>query len=1051
MAGKEFVAYIDDFLVRSKDATSILGNTRSSIRLQWQHKRIDAYVSRLENFQSSLTLATTLSLRTRAHNNHAEVLHHLRSLQAGGDDSQKKSDELTASLRIFQDLMQQESGANLGALQEHMDWCRQDIKAIRKSVIKTREEEILRWLDFRQKRWRFEEVEEAHQKTFKWIFRPSTTDKPWHDLGTFLSAQDITLPYFINGKAGSGKSTLMKFITTHVNTAHELRRWANGHRLLMLPYFFWNVGAELQKNHSGMLRALLHKILEQYYDLIPAAFPHLYIGEKHMSDDEAPTYAELKRAFDILRARSASFLRICILIDGIDEFEGDHRDMSTFLCSLASASIKVIVSSRPINACLNVFRHCPSLRLQDLTKNDMRIVIQDKLGSHPMMTTLEDDAPRKARLLVAEIQDKAEGVFLWTRLVAELVLRGLEDGDDLDDLLPKVRALPSDLRDLYARMMQKMSSDYQIQASQMFQIVEWWRTNSQGKPLELTLLSFVILPPQYALQIPSKPRAASEHNRFAERIEARIRSRCCGLLEVREVAHQSIFWPASPIVTYLHRTVAEFLTSGEIWEDMLRLTKPSMFNPSTNIASGILATVKTLDPKEHAYHKGCQTLDTIKRTLYMGDLLQISIDLSCRTTTFDEMYRATYMRHIVDAMLAEYEGQSPELSQEPEQGKGQQHDLRSGDLSEETTIAASRTNWCAGLARSCVVADAIQARYRDQLANQANIFSVAAYTGCYAFLRLAEQKGRLEGLERLILFALGSWINREIAFEVRRETLRFLLGLLYPQSLVNVETSVCRYTLWEHAMMVAFALLNPVITAPASACEGGAVRSRIIPAWKRKEKDSVDLDQAHHDSLGLREYWSSTSKGLQARVSQSRPANRTTTQIAYPLTEHVDRPIRSGHFDKPLDDTREVLENFEDLVLKEVDRGRRSRTSEHRSPILDNPELLGMSNFLDPSDEDEAHNPWRWSRDRSSDSQDLQRLVMKPPERSVEQEAGDLLRLFLSVAQDPRKLVYQHVKTSRFPNMRPLGLIRKVLRHGSDEPAGWAVGPEYDFLRDLVA
>jgi hypothetical protein len=301
-------------------------------------------------------------------------------MSEGNDVSQKSHDEIVMLLRVLQDLAQQQSGPKLDNLQTQMDSCMRDIQQIRSSITDTREEKILRWLDFRQRTWRFEEVEEAHQKTFDWIFRKPDANTPWHNFGAHLSGANILSPYFINGKAGSGKSTLMKFIVSNRQTKTELRKWAGQHKLLTPHFFSWNVGTQLQKSHTGMLRSLLHNILAQYRDLIPAVFPTLYANERTpLSDDEPPSYVELKGALERLKNRSASFLRICIFFDGIDEFEGDHRDMSTFLSTMASSAIKVVVSSRPINACLNVFRQCPTLRLQDLTYNDMNVFIQDRL------------------------------------------------------------------------------------------------------------------------------------------------------------------------------------------------------------------------------------------------------------------------------------------------------------------------------------------------------------------------------------------------------------------------------------------------------------------------------------------------------------------------------------------------------------------------------------------------------------------------------------------------------------------------------------------------
>jgi hypothetical protein len=66
---------------------------------------------------------------------------------------------------------------------------------------------------------RLEEVENAHAKTFQWIFRDrdSTSDEvPWDNFAKWLSRG--TGVYWIKGKAGSGKSTLMRYIHANPQT-----------------------------------------------------------------------------------------------------------------------------------------------------------------------------------------------------------------------------------------------------------------------------------------------------------------------------------------------------------------------------------------------------------------------------------------------------------------------------------------------------------------------------------------------------------------------------------------------------------------------------------------------------------------------------------------------------------------------------------------------------------------------------------------------------------------------------------------------------------------
>ena len=74
--------------------------------------------------------------------------------------------------------------------------------------------------------------------------------------------------YWINGKAGSGKSTLMNYICAEPRTQDALEIWAQPYRLVVPTFFFWSAGSELQKTTVGLLRSLLYQILVHYPQLI---------------------------------------------------------------------------------------------------------------------------------------------------------------------------------------------------------------------------------------------------------------------------------------------------------------------------------------------------------------------------------------------------------------------------------------------------------------------------------------------------------------------------------------------------------------------------------------------------------------------------------------------------------------------------------------------------------------------------------------------------------------------------------------------------------------
>jgi len=58
---------------------------------------------------------------------------------------------------------------------------------------------------------RHDRISEAHGMTFQWIYGdPRPGDRPWTDLSHWLESNRSL--YWITGKAGSGKSTLMKYL-----------------------------------------------------------------------------------------------------------------------------------------------------------------------------------------------------------------------------------------------------------------------------------------------------------------------------------------------------------------------------------------------------------------------------------------------------------------------------------------------------------------------------------------------------------------------------------------------------------------------------------------------------------------------------------------------------------------------------------------------------------------------------------------------------------------------------------------------------------------------
>ena len=82
-----------------------------------------------------------------------------------------------------------------------------------------------------------EQIEDAERATFEWIFEnPENTDLPWSNFSEWLQAGESL--YWVTGKAGSGKSTLMKHLFHHQRTREALLHWAGETPLTVAGFFF---------------------------------------------------------------------------------------------------------------------------------------------------------------------------------------------------------------------------------------------------------------------------------------------------------------------------------------------------------------------------------------------------------------------------------------------------------------------------------------------------------------------------------------------------------------------------------------------------------------------------------------------------------------------------------------------------------------------------------------------------------------------------------------------------------------------------------------------
>ena len=297
---------------------------------------------------------------------------------------------------------------------------------------------VTRMLDslyFAQLEDRESRISKAHVSTYRWIF-----ERHKHDAYSSTSFVNWLEDYgkqkgvfWIAGTAGSGKSTLMKYLVHEPKTKQHLQLWAGSRTPVIASCFFWNPGNAMQKSLTGLLRSLLHQLLRQRPSLIPRVAPWRWrsylLGATALDSWSEP---ELLKSFRTLILEAADSNMICLFIDGLDEFHGSDSKRAEIISHFAGISesrhIKVCMSSRPWNVFKDTFDSCPKLLLEDLTYRDIENYVEAKLRENARFARLRHDNPCGSSELVSNIVSKARGVFLWVVLVVRSLLEGVMDG-----------------------------------------------------------------------------------------------------------------------------------------------------------------------------------------------------------------------------------------------------------------------------------------------------------------------------------------------------------------------------------------------------------------------------------------------------------------------------------------------------------------------------------------------------------------------------------------------------------------------------------------------
>lgn len=498
------------------------------------------------------------------------------------------------------------------------------------------EQQLLHSLSYHRMRDRRQQILEHHEATLDWLFDKKGSKRwPGAEFDDWLTKGHGL--YWISGKAGSGKSTLMKFLSCDQKTRKALSFWAQGSELVIASFFFWNPGIAMQKSQLGLLQSLMYEIICQHPELIPTLLPIRWRSYIFYGGDPHPwTLPELCEAFDLLHNQATITDKFCFFIDGLDEFDGKHSDiMKIVLAMTNSPNMKICVSSRPWNIFKDVFSEFPKLFLQDLNRQDIEEYVDRELFKDKHFERLRERDQDTALQLVSEIVENSSGVFLWVFLVVQNLLEGLSNADRIDALYARLRELPTDLESFFMYMLKDTTGLYLNQATQLFQLAL-----ESPEPLSLLTLSyFDEVDPEYPFTAEVRTLEQREVDARCEDIKRKLQSRCKGLLEVRRATvaeNKNRPWLKSPAefdgvaeVHFLHRTVRDFLSTPTVKYRLVAIDSET-FNAHTTLLRAFVTQIKGIGRLKTRQALKYQFRSLVYRAIYHASCVEKTTGLSQR-------------------------------------------------------------------------------------------------------------------------------------------------------------------------------------------------------------------------------------------------------------------------------------------------------------------------------------------------------------------------------------------------------------------------------------
>lgn len=397
---------------------------------------------------------------------------------------------------------------------------------------------------------RREAIRNAHGHTCDWILTHSMT-VAWNDPGRHADNHGLL---WINGKPGTGKSTLMKYHAQRAKTQA-------GQDEIVLSFFFnARSAAELEKTTVGLYRSFLYQLCSKVEPLCKVLVQNLGVETSVADENFRPPEWTLNTLCVALSAVVGKLgkRRLRCFIDALDETSED--DVRALIEHFDLLVTKALESGSRMLVCFSS-RHYPAINV----RYGQRLILENEDGHSRDMdeyvnARLQAGDSTRAEELKPRLKKKANGVFMWIVLVIEILNKEFLQGR-IFAVEKRLEELPAELGDLFRDMM-KRDGDNMEDLRLCLQWLLFARRPLKRTEFYFAMLSGLQASTELLPKWESDKATTADMNKF-------VLSCSKGLAELT----------ASQTVQFIHESVRDFLLKDNglatLWPDLVNASSVS--------------------------------------------------------------------------------------------------------------------------------------------------------------------------------------------------------------------------------------------------------------------------------------------------------------------------------------------------------------------------------------------------------------------------------------------------------------------------------------------